>query len=148
MLIRARDAFRAKLRRMASTARTAAILIAIAGCASQTTTPNEADRSRDAIAAGATAPPVAPSRRPVIAKLRLRDADLTIESTGSGPRFSVAAFDGAYVERDLGADELASRYPALYQLYRSAIAGASSAYLDARLDSRIETERARSPKLR
>ena len=113
----------------------AAIVVSLTGCTSPVGAPTEADRSRDAIVLQ-TAPTLDARARPVIVNLRLRDADLTIEASHDGPRFSVAAA-GVAIDRDLGIAELAARYPALYQLYRSAIVRGSGPYLDARLDSRI-----------
>jgi hypothetical protein len=116
----------------------AAMVVSLAGCTSPVGAPTEADRSRDAILLQ-TAPPRDARERPVIVKLELRDADLIIEASPNGPRFAVAAEGGA-VERNLGIAELAARYPALYQLYRSAVVRGSGPYLDARLDSRIPIE--------
>jgi hypothetical protein len=120
----------------------AALASLAAGCAAPVTAPVEADRSRDAIA-------VQPAGRPVIAKLRLRDVDLTIESSSRGPLFAVAARDGSFSERDLGADDLAARYPMLYQFYRSAVARSPEGpYLDARLDTPLRGDRAGGPRSR
>src|SRR6266568_1062366 len=104
----------------------ALVLALLGGCATPVTAPTEADRARDAIA-------VEPIARPAIVKLRLRDIDLTVESGSREPLFAVTARDGAFVERDLSTDALAARYPALYQVYRSAVARTLGApFLDAR----------------
>lgn len=113
----------------------AAIVVSLTGCASPVAAPTEADRSRDAIVLQ-TAPTRDLRERPVIVKLKLRDAELTIEASQDGPRFSVGTAGGA-VDRDLGVNELAARYPALHQLYHSAVVRGSGPYLDARLDARI-----------
>jgi hypothetical protein len=98
-----------------------AFVASLTGCATPLTAPAD-----DAVAARA---------RPAIVKLRLRDVDMTIESSSRGPRFAVVARDGAFTERDLAAEDLAARHPELYQLYRSAVVRAPGApYLDARLD--------------
>jgi hypothetical protein len=80
------------------------------------------------------------SRRPAIVKLRLRDVDVTIESSAHGPRFVLSAIDGAVLERDLDDAELAARYPDVYRIYRSALVNAKGTYLDARLDSPRDIE--------
>jgi hypothetical protein len=118
---------------------TLAVASLVTGCATPVTAPAEADRSRDAIAAQ-------PVARPTIAKLRLRDVDLTIESSSRGPLFAVTARDGSFTEHDLAADDLAARYPMLYEVYRSAVARTPGApYLDARLDTSLERDRAGHP---
>ncbi len=121
---------------MVRTSLAAILLASLAGCATPLTAPAE----------GLETAPVA---RPAIVKLRLRDVDMTIESSSRGPRFAVAARDGAFAARDLAADDLAARFPELYQLYRSAVVRAPGApYLDARLDVPIEGERAGGPRTR
>jgi hypothetical protein len=116
------------------------MLASFAGCAAPVTAPVEADRSHDAIATSA---------RSTIAKLRLRDVDLIIESGARGPLFAVAARNGSFAERGLAAEDLAARYPALYQFYRSGVARAPGApYLDARLDTSLESDRSGRPSSR
>jgi hypothetical protein len=100
------------------------LFLALGGCTSPIPEP---DRSRDAISAE---PPV-PNARPVIVKLRTRDADLTIESSREGPRFAVATL--GTTDRDLDVAALAGKYPDLYRLYRSSVVRAAP-YLDARVD--------------
>ena len=129
----------------------AAVLASFVGCAAPVTAPTEADRSRDAIAMQPLprAAEPATNARPTIATLRLRDVDLTIASGPRGPLFAVTARDGSFAERDLGADDLAARHPALYQFYRSALARSPGApYLDARLDTPRESDRGDRPRSR
>ena len=113
----------------------------LAACTSPAASPTETVRSRSASDALATSPPAAgvSSDARTIVKVRLRDVDLTIQSSPGGPRFVVSAIDGAVLERDLEDGELAARYPDLYRLYRSAMVRTGS-YLDARLDSTRDIE--------
>jgi hypothetical protein len=98
-------------------------------------------RPGSALSAESAAGPEAPPRA-VIAKLRLRDVDLIIASSAAGPRFTLSSRQGATIAADLEDVEFAERYPALHQLFRSALAGPAGSYLDARLDSRSPADSA------
>jgi hypothetical protein len=112
----------------------------VSACSSPVAAPTESVRSRIATPVAPTPTPDESLPRPTIVKLRLRDVDLTIESSANGPRFVLSAIDGAVLERDLDDAELAARYPDVYQVYRSALVKAKGTYLDARLDSPRDIE--------
>lgn len=69
---------------------------------------------------------------PVIGRVRMRDATLTMHATGRGPRFSLAARDGTVIERGMDERALAARHPEVHAVYGSALA--QQPFVDARLD--------------
>jgi len=124
------------------------IACAVAACTSPAATPTDSIRSPGANTVLPSPAHDEPSAGPIIVKLRLRDVDLTIESSARGPRFVVSSIDGAIIERDLEDRELAARYPDLYRMYRSALVKAKGTYLDARLDSARDRGAHRAGQLR
>jgi hypothetical protein len=104
----------------------------LAACSSFAAPP-EVQGSGQAPGASVVSPAAAASPRPLIAKLVMRDAELAIVSSPEGPRFSVANREGAVLSSELGEAELKAQYPAIYQLYRSAMVHTGAPYLDATL---------------
>jgi hypothetical protein len=84
--------------------------------------------------------PTRPSDARVLGKLRLKNVDLTLASTGVGARFAVTPRGEAPSAVPLTEQGLAERHPELYEVYRSSQAR-QGPYLDARLDQpRSESE--------
>jgi hypothetical protein len=78
-----------------------------------------------------TAPPA--SEHPVIGQLRTRDRRITLLAARDGLRVTVEDAAGAQLARDVAVDELKTRDPAAYELFRTSVAS-RGAPLDARLD--------------
>jgi hypothetical protein len=127
----------------------AALGVATAACASVDTAQIAGDAAGPGVAQGAeqrlptlaTAPD--PGDRPaarVLGKLRLKDVDLTLASTGAGARFAVTPRGEAPSAVPLTEESLAKQHPELYELYRSSVAR-HVPYVDARLDQ-TSSERA------
>src|SRR5947209_1494344 len=123
LALRPPDSFRrhATLQAMLTKGILVTMLSVISACSSQAVAPTEAVRSGGT--AGQTAPSTAApsSEGATIVKLRLRDVDLSIESTREGPSFALAAPDGVVLERGLDAAELRARHPDLYRVVQSAV---------------------------
>lgn len=109
----------------------------LVACSSPLAAPPEVQGSGQAPGASILSPAAAASPRPLIAKVVMRDAELAIVASPEGPRFSVASQEGAVLSSDLGEAELKAKYPAIYQLYRSAMVRTGAPYLDATLTRSI-----------
>jgi hypothetical protein len=76
---------------------------------------------------------VAPSDRPVLGKLQMRDRDVTLLASPGGLRVTIEDARGAVLARDVGVAELQSIDPLVYEMFRQSVAS-NRPYLDARLD--------------
>jgi hypothetical protein len=77
------------------------------------------------------APPT--REHPVIGQLRTRDRRITLLAARAGLRVTVEDADGAPLARDVAVEELRTRDPSAYELFRTSVASRREA-LDARLD--------------
>lgn len=70
----------------------------------------------------------------VIAKLRMNDVVVVIESSDDGPRYTLTDHEGNVLARDLDLTALAARHPDAAEALETGVAGA---FLDARLDRTV-----------
>jgi hypothetical protein len=121
------------------------LLVALAGCDS-TADVGAPRASRDSSRAAAAAE----NERPVIGHFETRTHLITVHSSAEGPRFTLTTREGEVVGRDLPAGEFQAHHPALFDVFRSSVAGGTGqaqGQLDARVlpVRRVEGERPAAP---
>ena len=65
---------------------------------------------------------------PVIGHLEFRDKIVTISSSSSGPRYTIATKEGNTVASRLGEQELHAKFPELYQMMKTGEAGNDASF--------------------
>lgn len=87
-------------------------------------------------AAAPEQPPAVATVGAVVGRFRTRDHEIVWLATDAGPRFTVAALDGAVLATNLTDAEVAERFPELAEFARGALAGLdASVHEDVQLDA-------------